>query len=296
MRDGQYVRPDKTFVAFEKEYDNRKLAPKALCEELQRFSAHYNVIRGRRKAPTDETDQTLKILRDLYVSTSYPLVLNLLERHRKGDLTAGDLAKCIRAISGFVTRRYICGESSRAYSRWFPLACRELGDAPVDNLYAYFKGKGWPDDGKFVTSMVKLNLYASNYCRVVLETLQANLKTSEPVDLSQCTVEHILPQTIDNDDEDSKVWQQVLSRDGQDWRLVWSTWVHTIGNLTLVGYDYNTTMRNKRFEEKKVELAKSKVDLNRYFDRLDVWDAVAIEKRGIELAQASVKIWTGPEP
>jgi len=294
MRNGIYVRPNQTFVAFENDYDIPNIQPETVCKELYNYADHFNVIRGRKRAATNELDTALRILRSLSVSTSYPLVLNLMERQRTGTMSTDDLVKCVRAILGFVMRRYICGESSRAYSRWFPLACRNLGDSPLNNLYSYLKDKGWPDDSRFITSLVKFNLYSSNYGREVLEALQANVRTTEPVDVSQCTIEHILPQWIHGDDEDNLAWQEALSGDEQDWRSVWATWVHTIGNLTLVGYDYNTSMSNKHFQEKKNELARSKVDLNRYFDKLSSWDAAAIEKRGIELAQACSRIWAEP--
>jgi hypothetical protein len=105
-----------------------------------------------------------------------------------------------------------------------------------------------------------------------------------------CTIEHVMPQTI-NDDDDGLKWKTAL---GPDWRRVHDGWLNTIGNLTLVGYDYNIQMRNKPFEEKKRELLRSKVYLNEHFVPLPEWNENLIAQRGDALAKQLVAIWEGP--
>jgi hypothetical protein len=290
MREGRYVREDGAYVAFEAEVDARKLDPKDLCAELLRFAKHYNVVRGRVVAPTPEIDGALAQLRQLNVSTTYPLALALLGRHELGKMPAADVAKAFRAIAGFVLRRFICGESSRGYSRWFPSACRELGDAPLANLVKFLKDKGWPDDGRLATAVLRYNLYHSKYARAVLEGMERRIQRSEAVDLSTSTIEHVMPQTI-NDDEDGLKWKAAL---GPEWKRIYDSWLDTIGNLTLVGYDYNILMRNKPFGEKKQELLRSKVYLNEHFVPLSEWSENLIMLRGEALAKQLVTIWDGP--
>ena len=48
--------------------------------------------------------------------------------------------------------------------------------------------------------------------------------------MHEYTVEHILPQN----ENLSKAWQDSI---GEDWRNVQDTWLHTLGNLTLTGYN-----------------------------------------------------------
>jgi len=292
MRDGRYVREDATFVAFEAEMETLRWAPADLCAELLTFARHYNVVRGREKATAPEIEAALTKLRQLNVSTTYPLVLTLLRRHQLGQLTVGDVVRCLEALSGFILRRFICNESSRGYSRWFPAACKELGNAPLSNLVTFLKGKGWPDDGRFATAMLHYALYTSKYNRAVLESLEMSIQRSEPVNLGNCTIEHVMPQTI-NDDLDGHEWKAAL---GSDWKRVHDMWLHTIGNLTLVGYDYNILMKNKPYPVKKCELVgKSKVYLNEHFESVDEWDETQISERGGQLASRLVPIWAGPD-
>ncbi|MGH7208799.1 MAG: HNH endonuclease family protein, partial [Nitrospiraceae bacterium] len=106
-------------------------------------------------------------------------------------------------------------------------------------------------------------------------------------------IEHVMPQTIDEEDENGKAWVDAL---GQAWRKVQGAWLHTPGNLTLVGYPYNIEMQNRPFEDKKSVLSESKVYLNRHFadPGLATWDETHIKERGERLAEVAARVWMGP--
>ena len=72
----------------------------------------------------------------------------------------------------------------------------------------------------------------------------------------------------------SKPWQDSI---GEDWRNVQETWLHTLGNLTLTGY--NTEYSDKPFAEKrdmKGGFKQSPLRLNEDLGELDKWDENAI--------------------
>jgi hypothetical protein len=83
---------------------------------------------------------------------------------------------------------------------------------------------------------------------------------------------------------------------GTDWRAIHERLLHTPGNLTLVGSDYNLMMQKKPFDAKKPVLVNSVVYLNKYFGQpaLTAWDQDAILKRGHHLAELAAKVWAGP--
>jgi hypothetical protein len=101
-----------------------------------------------------------------------------------------------------------------------------------------------------------------------------------------------MPQTI-TDDADGTAWQAEL---GDNWLQVHAEWLHTPGNLTLVGSDYNIAMQKKPFADKKPVLAGSRVYLNKYFAQPDLtyWNGEAIAERGRQLAELASKVWVGP--
>jgi len=134
MREGKYVAPDATFEMFEKRFSISGFVPANLADELTQSVNDYEYIRGAAKHPDAKVDAALAQLRQLDSSTAYPVVLRLLQQHKLGNLSASELAESVSLLSGFILRRLVCGESSRAYGRWFVTACLTLPVAPLSEL------------------------------------------------------------------------------------------------------------------------------------------------------------------
>ncbi len=295
MRDGAYVGRDGTFEAFECRFPNGKFDPRAVVADLTKVSKIYDIVRGSTNHVDSEINDALRAIRELNVTTAYPLVTALLERSSRRGLPRTDLLAILRGIASFVLRRFICGLSSRAYSTWFVAACRDLAD-PAKTVFTFLQAKGWPSDDEFKTRFVRFKLYQSKYDRAVLGALElVSQAKSEPVVLEGCSIEHVMPQTIDDDDDDGRAWIAAL---GNEWRPQHAEWLHTPGNLTLVGADYNSGMSNRAFEIKKPVLAASKVYLNQHFATTSpkIWSQGEIEARAKLLADLAVKVWPAPPP
>jgi len=67
-------------------------------------------------------------------------------------------------------------------------------------------------------------------------------------------------------------------------------WLHTLGNLTITGY--NPELSNKCFQEKKLIYKNSNVSLNKYFQNIETWNEVQVQKRAEYLADMAVKVWS----
>ena len=158
------------------------------------------------------------------------------------------------------------------------------------DLRSYWLRRGWPDDTTFFARLVDFPIYRreSKKCRLILERLEESYGHKEKVDVSTLSIEHVMPQTIDKG-KFGKAWQAVL---GDEWRSIHERRLHTLGNLTLSGY--NPALSNRTFAEKKLELAKSNLVLNRWFDKVAVWAASQIEDRTNRLAQEIGKLWPRP--
>ncbi len=68
--------------------------------------------------------------------------------------------------------------------------------------------------------------------------------------------------------------------------------VHTLGNLTLTGY--NSTMSNKPFEVKREQLHKSGLAMNQEIALEPRWGRAEIHARAGQLAKRIAKTWPGP--
>ena len=66
-------------------------------------------------------------------------------------------------------------------------------------------------------------------------------------------------------------------------------YLHTLGNLTLTGY--NPELGQKSFQEKKEIYKSSKVDLNEYFKTIESWNEAEILKRADIIAVMAINIW-----
>jgi predicted transport protein len=76
---------------------------------------------------------------------------------------------------------------------------------------------------------------------------------------------------------------------------VQETWLHTLGNLTLTGY--NSEYSDRPFPEKRDMhggFKDSPLWLNEGLGALDVWDEAAIKKRAERLAEIAMKVWAQP--
>lgn len=284
MKDGKYVPPTATFQSFEQRYENTGFSPIELAQELMKHVGFYETIRGKKSYPLDIANRALSKLQQLESSTTYPLLLNLLNRVQNGAMSDAEFVAAVELLAGFILRRFICGDSSRAYGRWFVSACTSLGEESLAGLHSFLMAKGFPSDDRFKASMLRYPLYGSNYARAMLEALERAKLHKEPADLSEAQIEHIMPQTL------SPEWKNDLGSEGE---RIHSEWLHSLGNLTLSAY--NPELQNKPFAFKKQAYAMSNISLTRQLANHDQWVEADIISRGEQLAEVAARLWVGPD-
>lgn len=290
MRNGNFSKPKFTFVEFKQQSRQRGLKPKEQIEELTRFAGFAMMLQHPESCDSDWLCDSLSDIVALDISTAHPLILNLLDRHAAKSLTDAEFQACMRDLSSFVLRRTLCGESTRNYGRWFCEASAATGDKPEENLRAYWLRRGWPDDRTFVARLIDFPLFHREHtkCRLILERLERSHEHKEPVDFAKVSIEHVLPQTIDQG-KSSKAWKQAL---GEDWKNEHRQWLHTLGNLTLTAY--NSDLGNRPYAEKQTIFKTSHLELNKHFEHVTVWNPAEIRARGELLAIEVAAIWPRP--
>jgi hypothetical protein len=115
---------------------------------------------------------------------------------------------------------------------------------------------------------------------MILERLELSFAHKERIDMGVLSIEHVMPQ------KPTDWWKQEL---GEDWEGTHETWLDTVGNLTLTGY--NPALSNSDYPKKRDILACSHVELNRHFGEVSTWDESAIAQRGEVLANLALGIW-----
>ncbi len=290
MRKGTYSKAGSTFVDFKEQNKQSGMQPEEQVAELATYARFELMLHRPRTCKSAALGAVLANIQSLEITTAHSLIMHLLDLGERGVIEEAMLVGCLEDLASFAMRRSICGETTRGYSRWFPEAIRAIKDNPREDLQQYWLRRGWPDDETFQKSLVDFAIYRREprKGRLLLETLERLFKHKEPVDLATLTVEHVMPQGI-ADDKWGKTWQAML---GDDWQKTHERWLHTLGNLTLSGY--NSDMSNRPYADKKKELANSHLQLNKHFAEVEHWNEAAIQQRGSYLAGQVVKLWARP--
>ncbi len=283
-QDTGYISPRETFSTFEAKFEATDFSPRELANALVKSAQDYAIISGQRVDKSVQVTEALTGLNQLESSTTYPLILALFAQRANGAIGHDQLAHAIDCLSGFILRRFVCGESSRGYGRMFARAVGKAGDDPFKLLEPYLHERGWPDDRRFQAAFVAFPLYQRGYTRAVLVALERDRKHKEPADLTDAEIEHILPQTL------SDAWREALGAEAES---IHAEWLHRPGNLTLSAY--NVELWNHPFGKKRARYAESNIVLTRELADYQNWTANEIRERGEQLAQEAARIWIGPK-
>lgn len=156
-------------------------------------------------------------------------------------------------------------------------------------IFATMKGyKRFPDDEEFCRELIVKDVYNFRNCKYLLLKLENFNRNKELIDVDNYTIEHIIPQNK----KLSVAWQQEL---GDNWAEIQAKYLHTLGNLTLTGY--NSELSDRPFLEKRTlegGFAQSPLYLNKILANLPHWNEEEVNKRAETLSDLSAQIWSFP--
>ena len=265
--------------------------PAEVEAELVRMT-EFSVIYASMLDPSLEEAPSLRKrlmnLKSLDVGTSYPLLLRLFEAQHSDKISVDDLEKCLDLIESFVVRRAVSVVPTNALNKLFLQWARQFPqENHVDWLHASMSagagGRRFPNDAEFGENFRNSAQYGRGYTRYVLLRLEEAFGHKEHVDLSNATIEHLMPQTMTTE------WEREV---GQHAESVHARLKDTFGNLSLTGY--NTELGNLPFREKKAKLANTHIELNRFVLEQERWDGDAITRRAKAMFAIAVSLWPGP--
>ncbi|EJB52164.1 hypothetical protein HPHPH24_0713 [Helicobacter pylori Hp H-24] len=221
----------------------------------------------------------------------YPLLLELYSDYSDGVLSKQDFISIIALTESYICRRAVCGLDTHGLNKIFPSFTKKIDKKQylksVEKHFGSLKGKQrFPNNDEFKDLFITIDFYHFKKNKYFLERLE-NFDTKEPVDTQKCDIEHIMPQTL------TPEWQRDL---GENFEAIHEKYLHTIGNLTLTGY--NAKYSNKSFQEKRdmeKGFKQSSLKLNQSLKDLESFGEKEIEKRANDLVDWALKIWTYPK-
>jgi uncharacterized protein with ParB-like and HNH nuclease domain/predicted transport protein len=281
-------------------YESFKLyarSPKAgdvetLVKDIRVFAGYYCAM-----ALGGEQDPELKVafhdIRELKVDVAFPLLLELYHDYGSGLIAKDEILQAVRLVESYVFRRAVCAIPTNSMNKTFATFGRALKkDRYLESIKAHFlllpSYRRFPKDEEFKRDLKIKDLYNFRSRSFWLRRLE-NHGRKERVPVDQYTIEHILPQNPNL----SGQWQAAL---GLEWQRVQETWLHTLGNLTLTGY--NSEYSDRPFTEKRDMpggFAQSPLLLNQGLGVLPAWNEETICTRAARLADKAVTVWHMPE-
>jgi uncharacterized protein with ParB-like and HNH nuclease domain len=286
MKDGKVVRRDDVYFVL-KEGVTKENAVDRLSD-LARFAGYYE----RLLYPIREIDPDIRAAIErfnrLETNSAFPFLLNCFDDYNRGVLLKAELIDVFKTLENFVVRRFVCNIATKYLSTIFPALyqqAKSYSDASFNRaLCLVLQTKGYPRDTEFRSRLVDGKLYGSGdralKTKLILETFESSYGHKEGASFSTLTLEHLMPQTV------TQSWKSAL---GQDWQEVHELYLHTIGNLTLTGY--NPELSNSDWNRKRAILLESKLELNKYFASKDCWRRENIEQRSRDLSEMALRAW-----
>ncbi|MDA8428225.1 MAG: DUF262 domain-containing protein [Geobacteraceae bacterium] len=244
-----------------------------------------------------ETDPQLKRafhdLRELKVDVAYPFLLELYRDFAIGHFSKEDFVSAVRLVESYVFRRAVCAIPTNSMNKTFATFTKALKkDRYLESIAAHLlllpSYRRFPSDDQFERDIKTRDLYNFRSRSYWLRRFE-NYGRKEMAQVDEYTVEHILPQN----ENLSIAWQASL---GDECKRIQQTWLHTLGNLTLTGY--NSEYSDRPFIEKRDMTGgfkHSPLNVNEGLGQVDVWDETAIMKRAKRLAKRAVQVWDSPK-
>lgn len=263
-----------------------------LLVDLKNHSHYYRSI-ALNQDDNPALNAAFRDVNELKSDTAYPLFLEMYDDYATGTLTQSDLVRGVRLIESYVFRRAVCNVPTNSLNKTFATVSKFIDKSRyLESLTAHLVSlktyKRFPTNDEFEDALVHGDAYHFRRRSYLLRRLE-NFDTKEPTPVSNFTIEHVMPQNPNLSQE----WRTEL---GNNWEDAHALWLHTLGNLTLTGY--NSEYSDRSFQDKltiKGGFRDSPLRLNQSVKSVAVWDADAIKTRGEELTKTALLIWPRPQ-
>ena len=262
-----------------------------LLKDLLNYSAYYKLILFKDTVNKKIEIQVLRHIRNLGYTVMYPVILQLYSEFRKELFSQDMFILILKILESFVVRRFITSKKSSELNKLFATLLKNTKNDInfTYDEYHIFIGYSlisyFPNDDEIKEQLISKDIYTrkTKFLKYFLGKLEN--QGSEETLLDDLQIEHIMPQKL------TPQWRQEL---GANHKLIHSQYLHTLGNLTLTGY--NQKYSNKYFsEKKKLIIENSSLTLNRYIINSNKWTELELLRRGEILILQVINLWNYPQ-
>lgn len=264
----------------------------SLVRDIDQYSQYF-VNMALENEPKAELLKSFINLNELKVDVVYPFLLDVYSDYAKELIDLETFKEILDILESYIFRRAICEIPTNALNKTFATLYKEIDKADYLNsfkaaLILKDSARRFPSDDEFIRKIQEKDVYNFRNKNYLLTRLENSKHSKEPINVGDYTIEHILPQNSNL----SESWRSDL---GSNWKEIQAQYLHTIGNLTLTGY--NSVLSDRPFKEKQSisgGFKSSNLFLNKGLGELDSWNESAITSRALELSNLASKVWIYP--
>lgn len=281
------VNTKNAYQLFKKHCEQNKLSHEDVLKQLKKTSRYYGAFIGENNCYSKEITGCLRSFCMIKQTTVLPLIFRIFTDYEDGHIDDKTLCKVLNYLLTYYVRITACEINKNLAKFMKSMYDRIIDGSTYDDYYEKFvvflndlkANDRMPTDKEFKAALINKSLYKKPICKFVLSVIENS--TKEHIDVSNLTVEHILPQK-----ENAAVWKKEI---GEDYSQVYENYLHTLGNLTITGH--NSELGTKSFNDKKDIIRENSkaVILNREVLSADTWNEKAILHRAEVLASLLIK-------
>ena len=264
----------------------------ALVADIHAYADYYCAM-ALGKEPDKDLAPAFQDLRELKVEVAFPFLLELFDDYAQGQLRKEDFVRAVRLVEAYVFRRAVCAIPTNSLNQDLrhlrtcapegPLHREHPGVLP--SLYRptdAFRSTGSSSAGCPRATSITSGVGATG-CAVwkTMAVRSACRWTSTPSSTSCRRTRTSRQRGVRHSD-----------RSGSGCRR---PGCHTLGNLTLTGY--NAEYSDRKFGDKRDMqggFKESPLRLNECLGALDTWNEGAIKMRAKRLAEQAMQVWAAP--
>ena len=294
-----FTKESEAYRDFKQVYIQGQYTNESMLQEILHYAKQYHIFCYGDDSLGSEINRALDGLRKLNQTTVYLFLFHIFDDYEAGTITLQELSRILNLLLNYSIRRLICEVGSNSlrglyktlYGRIFAREENKLHyyDAIVSFMLQMTSKDAIPSDTDFKQALKERNLYRKNaLCKYLLAAIENQGK--EKIVIDNLTIEHIMPQNKNL----STAWQKML---GDDWEATRDRYLHTLGNLTLTGY--NSELGDRPFREKQELLEDTVTHITvLYSDVKDKteWNVSTIEARAERLSDLVLRLFPIEKP
>lgn len=184
---------------FKEHCDENHLTHEDVLKDLKRTSRYYGAFIGENSYYSDRVTGYLCAFNTIKQTTILPLIFRVFNDYEEKNISEETLCKVLDYLLTYLVRITAC-EINKNLSKFFKSMYDRVIDGSYENYFERFviflndlrANNRMPTDKEFQDALIYKPLYNKPICKYLLSAIENS--TKEQIDVTNLTIEHILPQ------------------------------------------------------------------------------------------------------